>query len=48
MRLIDADELNFGKYKGKKYSDIKDDIPYLEWLISIDKISIDEFKLITK
>ena len=40
--------IDFGKYKGKKYSDIKDDIPYLEWLISIDKISIDEFKLITK
>ena len=39
--------IDFGKYKGKKYSDIKDDITYLEWLISIDKITIEDFKLIT-
>jgi hypothetical protein len=41
-------EIDFGKYKGKKFNDIKDDISYLEWLVSIDKISIDEFKLLTK
>lgn len=40
--------INFGKYKGQKYNDIKDDIPYLEWLVSIDKITIEDFKLITK
>lgn len=31
----------FGKYKGKKFNDIKDDLSYLEWLVSIDKIPID-------
>ena len=40
--------INFGKYKGQKYNDIKDDIPYLEWLVSIDKITIEDFGLITK
>lgn len=28
--------------------DIKDDIPYLEWLVSIDEITMEDFKLITK
>ena len=37
----------FGKYKGKKFGDIKDDTAYLEWYVSIGKISIEEFKLLT-
>ena len=40
--------INFGKYKGRKFSDIKDDISYLEWLVSINKISIEDFKLLTE
>lgn len=40
--------IEFGKYKGKKYKDIKDDIPYLKWLVSRDIITSDDFKLITK
>lgn len=40
--------IGFGKYKGKRYGDIKDDIPYLEWLVSIDEITMEDFKLITK
>lgn len=39
--------IDFGKYKGQKFSDIKNDIPYLEWLVSIDKISNEDFKLLT-
>ena len=38
---------DFGKYKGKKFGDIKDDTAYLEWFVSIGKISIEEFKLLT-
>ena len=41
------DILMFGKYKGKKFGDIKDDTAYLEWYFSIGKISIEEFKLLT-
>ena len=39
--------IDFGKYKGKKFGDIKDDVFYLKWLISIDKISIEDFNLLT-
>ena len=39
--------IDFGKYKGQKFRDIKDDISYLEWLVSIDKISIEDFELLT-
>lgn len=41
-------EINFGKYKGKKFIDIKDDTPYLQWLVSINKISIEEFKVLSQ
>lgn len=27
--------VDFGKYKGKSYNDIKNDISYLEWLVTI-------------
>ena len=33
--------------KGQKFGDIKDDISYLEWLVSIGKISIEDFNLLT-
>ncbi len=39
--------IDFGKYKGQKFNDIKDDTTYLEWLVSIDKLSIDDFKILT-
>ena len=39
--------IGFGKYKGKKFSEIKDDISYLEWLVSIGKISSDDFNSLT-
>ena len=39
--------IDFGKYKGKKFSDIIDDTAYLEWLVSIEKLSIEEFRLLT-
>lgn len=39
--------IGFGKYKGKKFSEIKDDISYLEWLVSIEKISNDDFNSLT-
>ena len=39
--------IDFGKYKGKKFRDIKDDISYLEWLVSINRISAEDFKLLT-
>lgn len=39
--------IDFGKYKGQKFRDIKDDISYLEWLVSIDKISIEDFELLS-
>lgn len=39
--------INFGKYKGKQFCEFKDDIPYLEWLVSIEKISIEDFKILT-
>lgn len=39
--------IDFGKYKGQKFNDIKDDIPYLEWLVSIGKISAEDLKQLT-
>lgn len=39
--------IEFGKYKGKSFSEIKDDIPYLEWFVSIGKITIEDFKALT-
>lgn len=39
--------IEFGKYKGKSFSEIKDDISYLEWLVSIGKITIEDFKVLT-
>lgn len=39
--------INFGKYKGQTFNDIKDDVSYLEWLVSIGKISIEDFNLLT-
>lgn len=41
-------EINFGKYKGKKYGDIKGDVGYLEWLLSINKLTEEEFNLLIK
>ena len=40
-------KINFGKYKGQTFKDIKEDIPYLQWLVSIEKRSKDEFMLLT-
>lgn len=40
-------KINFGKYKGQTFNDIKEDIPYLQWLVSIEKISNEEFNLLT-
>ncbi len=39
--------VDFGKYKGKTFNEIKEDISYLEWLVSIDKISIEDLELLT-
>lgn len=39
--------LILGNIKGQKFGDIKDDISYLEWLVSIGKISIEDFNLLT-
>lgn len=39
--------IDFGKYKGKSFREIKDDTSYLEWLVSIEKISKEDFKLLT-
>lgn len=39
--------IDFGKYKGKTFNDIKNDVPYLEWLLSIGKISHEDFELLT-
>ena len=38
--------IDFGKYKGKKYKDIKEDISYLNWMVSIKKLTEEDFKLI--
>ena len=40
--------IDFGKYKGQTYGDIKEDCNYLEWLVSINKLSREDFeKLLT-
>ena len=39
--------IDFGKYKGQKYDDIKSDVSYLEWLVSINKITDEDFKFLT-
>lgn len=39
--------IDFGKYKGRSFNDIKEDISYLEWLVSINKLSVENFKLLT-
>lgn len=39
--------IEFGKYKGKSFSEIKNDISYLQWLVSIGKITIEDFKVLT-
>lgn len=39
--------IDFGKYKGQKFNDIKEDTSYLKWLVSVNKISIEDFKLLT-
>ena len=39
--------IDFGKYKGKNYNEIKEDVAYLEWLVSIKRISIEELKVLT-
>lgn len=39
--------IDFGKYRGQSYNDIKDDISYLEWLVSVNKLSIEDFKSLT-
>lgn len=40
--------INFGKFKGKKYSEIKNETNYLKWLVSINKLSSEEFSLLTE
>ena len=44
---ISEKKINFGKYKGKTFFEIKNDIPYLEWLLSIGKISKEDFNILT-
>lgn len=39
--------ITFGKYKGLRLNEIKNDISYLEWLVSVNKISIEDFNLLT-
>lgn len=39
--------ITFGKYKGLRFNEIKNDISYLEWLVSVNKISIEDFNLLT-
>lgn len=46
-KSISEKTIEFGKYKGKSFNEIKDDISYLEWLVSIGKISIEDFKSLT-
>ena len=40
--------IDFGKYKGQSYYEIKEDISYLEWLVSINKITDEDFNLLTR
>lgn len=39
--------VDFGKYKGLRFNEIKNDISYLEWLVSVNKISIEDFNSLT-
>lgn len=39
--------VNFGKYKGVRFKEIKNDVSYLEWLVSVNKISIEDFNSLT-
>lgn len=39
--------ITFGKYKGLRFNEIKNDISYLEWLVSVNKISIEDFNSLT-
>lgn len=39
--------VTFGKYKGLRFNEIKNDISYLEWLVSVNKISIEDFNSLT-
>lgn len=39
--------IEFGKYKGKKFGEMKNDIAYLQWLVSIGRISEEDFKILT-
>lgn len=39
--------VNFGKYKGVRFNEIKNDVSYLEWLVSVNKISIEDFNSLT-
>ena len=38
--------IDFGKYKGKKYKEIKDDTSYLNWMVSIERLTKEEMNLI--
>ena len=40
---IEQRKIDFGKYKGLTYRDIKEDRTYLEWLVSINKLSREDF-----
>lgn len=46
-KSISDRKIDFGKYNGKSFGEIKDDTPYLEWLVSIGRLSIEEFKSLT-
>ncbi len=39
--------VDFRKIQRKSYNDIKNDISYLEWLVTIKKLSIEDFKSLT-
>lgn len=39
--------VTFGKYKGLRFNEIKNDVSYLEWLVSVNKISIEDFNSLT-
>lgn len=39
--------IDFGKYKGKSFGEIKDDESYLKWLVSIGRLTAEDFKLLT-
>ena len=39
--------VDFGKYKGKKFGEITDDTNYLTWLVSIGRLSEEDFEILT-